>query len=78
MPSTPGHVGIFQLVAVTLLVPFGLTADEAIAYIVVFQLVQYTMAALWGGLGIWHLGVSGLSLHRLRKETAAVQHIDDV
>lgn len=78
VPSTPGYVGIFQFVAVTLLTPFGISADAAIAYIVVFQLVQYVMVAVWGGIGLWRLGASGLSLHRLREETAAAQYTDNV
>lgn len=74
VPSTPGYVGIFQFVAVTLLTPFGVSADAAIAYIVVFQLIQYVVVAFWGSIGLWRLSASGLSLYRLREEAAAAQH----
>lgn len=76
VPSTPGYVGIFQFVAVTMLTPFGFLPDASIAYIIVFQLVQYLMVILWGGFGLWRLADSGLSLRRLREETAAVRHVD--
>lgn len=76
VPSTPGYIGIFQFVAVTLLTPLGFLPDAAIAYIVVFQLVQYLMVTLWGGFGLWRLTYSGLSLRRLREETAGIRNID--
>ena len=37
LPSTPGYVGIYQFVAVTVLTPFGISRDAALAYILVAQ-----------------------------------------
>ena len=37
LPSTPGYVGIYQFVAVTVLTPFGFSRTDAIAYILVAQ-----------------------------------------
>jgi len=37
LPSTPGYIGIYQFVAVTVLVPFGFSRSDAIAYILVAQ-----------------------------------------
>lgn len=54
-PSTPGYVGVFQFVAVTVLVPFGLTRDEAVALIIVLQAVTYIAITLWGMLGAWRI-----------------------
>src|SRR5579864_2966966 len=51
LPSTPGYVGIYQFVAVSVLVPFGLTRTEAIAYILMAQALQYTVIGLFGTLG---------------------------
>ncbi|MCZ2097626.1 MAG: flippase-like domain-containing protein, partial [Anaerolineae bacterium] len=62
IPSTPGYVGIYQFVAVTVLVPFGLTQDEALVYIIAFQLVTYVGVTIWGAVGLWRLGVSRRSL----------------
>jgi len=75
VPSTPGSIGVFQFVAVTMLTPFGFSPDDAIAYIVMFQLVQYLMVMMWGGLGLWRLTASGLSLRRLREETTTIRQI---
>lgn len=41
IPSTPGYVGIYQFVAVTVLIPFGLSRSVALAFILAFQAVQY-------------------------------------
>ena len=37
LPSTPGYVGIYQLAAVTVLTPFGISRDAALAYSLVAQ-----------------------------------------
>ena len=55
LPSTPGAVGIFQAVAITVLVPFGFTREEALTYILVAQAGSYLIVALWGALGMWRL-----------------------
>jgi uncharacterized protein (TIRG00374 family) len=52
LPSTPGYVGIFQFVAVTVLVPFGLSRDDAIAYILVAQAVSYVVVAATGSMAL--------------------------
>jgi uncharacterized protein (TIRG00374 family) len=53
LPSTPGYVGIYQFVAVTVLTPFGFSRNDAIAYILVAQAQMYVVIALWGSLGLW-------------------------
>jgi hypothetical protein len=57
VPSTPGYVGIFQFVAVTVLVPFGFSRDQALAYILVFQGMTYTAVLLWGTLSMWRIAI---------------------
>lgn len=52
VPSTPGYVGIYQFVAVTVLVPFGLPHAQALAFITVFQAVNYVAVIVWGAVGI--------------------------
>jgi uncharacterized protein (TIRG00374 family) len=52
LPSTPGYVGIFQFVAVTVLVPFGFSRTDAIAYILVAQALGYVVIGFWGALGL--------------------------
>ena len=52
LPSTPGYVGIYQFVAVTVLTPFGLSRTDAIAYILVAQALSYVLIGIWGSIGI--------------------------
>jgi len=53
LPSTPGYVGIYQFVAVTVLTPFGFSRTDAIAYILVAQALSYVVFGVWGALGLW-------------------------
>jgi hypothetical protein len=52
LPSTPGYVGIYQIVAVSVLVPFGYSNADAIAYILLFQVLQFANYAFWGLLAL--------------------------
>jgi uncharacterized membrane protein YbhN (UPF0104 family) len=52
LPSTPGYVGIYQFVAVTVLTPFGLSRTDAIAYILLAQALSYVLIGIWGSIGI--------------------------
>src|SRR5258708_25269997 len=52
LPSTPGYVGIYQFVAVTVLTPFGFSRNGAIAYILVAQALSYVVIGFWGALGL--------------------------
>jgi glycosyltransferase 2 family protein len=53
LPSTPGYVGIYQFVAVTVMTPFGFSRTDAIAYILVGQALQYVVIGFWGSIGLW-------------------------
>ena len=55
LPSTPGALGIYQYVAVTVLVPFGFSEAQALAYILGYQGVMYVVITTWGLLGLWKL-----------------------
>ena len=52
LPSTPGYVGVYQFVAVTILMPFGITRDAALAYILVIQVLGYVVVTLFGLPGL--------------------------
>lgn len=52
LPSTPGYIGIYQFVAVTVLTPFGLSRTDAIAYILVAQVLSYVVIGTLGSAGI--------------------------
>src|ERR1017187_4340654 len=48
LPSTPGYVGIYQFVAVTILVPMGIAKSAALAFILVVQAYGYVVTLLLG------------------------------
>ena len=52
-PSTPGYIGIYQFVAVTVLMPLGFTRTHALAYILLYQGVLYCVVLFWGGIFAW-------------------------
>ncbi len=52
LPSTPGYVGIYQFVAVSVLTPFGFSKTDAIAYILLSQALQYALITFWGAWGM--------------------------
>lgn len=53
LPSTPGYVGIYQFVAVSVLTPFGFSRTQAIAYILLVQALSYVVMGLWGAMAFW-------------------------
>jgi len=56
-PSTPGFVGIYQFVAVTILPRFGFSEAKALAFILAVQGTIYLTIIPWGLLGLWRLSV---------------------
>ena len=52
LPSTPGAIGIYQFVAVSILTPFGFSRTDAIAYILFAQALMYVVIGIWGAIGL--------------------------
>jgi uncharacterized protein (TIRG00374 family) len=52
LPSTPGYVGIYQFVAVTVLTPFGFNRAAVIAFTLLLQGLQYLSTGIWGLIAI--------------------------
>jgi hypothetical protein len=50
LPSTPGYIGIYQFVAVTVLAPFGFSRSDALAYILVGQFFNYLVVGSLGAV----------------------------
>jgi uncharacterized protein (TIRG00374 family) len=48
LPSTPGYVGIYQFVTVSVLAPFGVRHDDALAYSFVAQAMGYVVVVALG------------------------------
>lgn len=61
LPATPGYVGVFQFVAVTVLMPFDFTRSEALAFILVVQALNYVLVLVLGLFGLGRLGLGKLS-----------------
>ena len=55
-PSTPGYVGVYQFVAVSVLAPFAVVKTEALALVLLFQAMIYAAVTPWGLIGLWRLG----------------------
>ncbi len=55
IPSTPGYIGVYQFVAVTILVPFGFTQSQALAYALISQISNYIVVSFWGLIGLWQI-----------------------
>ena len=70
LPSTPGYVGIYQFVAVTVLGPFGIGRDMALAFILLYQALNYILVLSYGVPGIYALE-GRASLRRLLKQEQA-------
>lgn len=48
LPATPGYVGIYQFVTVSVLTPFGISHDSALAYSFVSQAMGYVVVLILG------------------------------
>jgi glycosyltransferase 2 family protein len=57
LPSTPGYVGIYQFVAVTLLPLFGFLKSEALVFVLATQLINYVTVISLSSMGLWRLGL---------------------
>jgi uncharacterized protein (TIRG00374 family) len=58
IPSTPGYIGVYQFVAVVVLVPFGFSRSDALAYILISQILSYIIITFWGLIGLWQINKS--------------------
>ncbi|HBY09369.1 MAG TPA: hypothetical protein DEH22_16905 [Chloroflexi bacterium] len=58
IPSTPGYVGVYQFVATMVLVPFGFSRPDALAFILISQILNYLIVSFWGLLGLWQINKS--------------------
>ena len=55
IPSTPGYIGVYQFMAVVVLVPFGFSRSDALAYILIGQILSYIIITFWGLMGLWQI-----------------------
>jgi uncharacterized protein (TIRG00374 family) len=76
VPTTPGYVGVYQFVAVTVLVPLGFSRDQAFAQVIGLQGVAYGVEIVWGTLGLWYLSGPQLVLPWRRLVPTATQSVE--
>jgi len=55
LPSTPGYVGIYQFVTVSVLTPFGVSHDTSLAYSFVSQVIGYLVVLVLGLPAIYRI-----------------------
>jgi len=67
IPSTPGYVGVFQFVAVNVMKPFGIASAPALAWILLYQAINYISQTFFGMIGF---GI--LSRHSTQKSELSV------
>lgn len=60
IPSTPGYVGVYQLVAVIILEPFNVSSTNAVALIIVLQVTNLLTTMIWGGWAAWRVRSASL------------------
>lgn len=56
IPSTPGYVGVYQFVAVTVLGIFNISAELALSFIIIFQFTIYLTVLILGVSGLYFFG----------------------
>jgi glycosyltransferase 2 family protein len=52
VPMTPGGLGVYQFLAVTVLMPFGFSRAQALGYIISSQMVVYVVMAILGCIAL--------------------------
>ncbi len=62
-PSTPGYLGVYQFVAVSVLGPFAIAQSEALALVLLFQGVIYMVVTPFGLIGLAMLSKLGITTH---------------
>jgi uncharacterized protein (TIRG00374 family) len=67
IPSTPGSVGVFQLVGTLVLVPMGLSREVSLGFVILWQGVAYVLSLV--------LGAAGLLLLNTRLSTKGVRAV---
>lgn len=58
VPSTPGYVGVYQFVAVTVMPVFGISNSQALSYILGLQATTIVAILVWGLIGMWRVGLN--------------------
>lgn len=66
IPTTPGSIGIYQLITVAVLTFFGIQKGPALVFGISMQVLSYVYIIIWGLIGVIRVG--GLETIQLYKE----------
>jgi uncharacterized protein (TIRG00374 family) len=58
VPSSPGHLGVFEYLTVVALSLFGVGREDALAFALLVHAVGYLAPAVLGGMAVWREGYS--------------------
>jgi uncharacterized membrane protein YbhN (UPF0104 family) len=67
-PTTPGYVGVFEVIIKGVLLLFGVSADRAVAYAVTYHITTFLPIVL---LGVWSLLRSSVDFAAVREAPPA-------
>jgi len=62
LPAAPGNIGVYQMVAVSVLVPFGVARPQALGLAILLQALILANLLIWGLASLWFLAGKGLNL----------------
>jgi uncharacterized protein (TIRG00374 family) len=72
IPSTPGYVGVYQFVAVLVLVPLGFSQAAVLALITAVQVIGTVVVLLWGSIGILQFPTAQIAETQEEKSSTSV------
>jgi len=64
IPSSPGHLGVFEYLVVVALSLFGVAQEPALGFALLVHAIGYLAPLLLGGIAIWREGYSYAQLHQ--------------
>jgi len=70
VPGAPGNVGVYQMAAVAVLLPFGVVRTQALGFAVMLQILGTVTLTVWGLGSAWYL--SARSARSSRRVLSAV------
>jgi glycosyltransferase 2 family protein len=58
LPAAPGNIGVYQVVAVSVLAPFGVARPQALGLAILLQVLILTNLLIWGLGSLWFLSAT--------------------
>lgn len=74
VPSAPGYIGVYQFVAVTVLIPLHYSQAEAVVYVTALQAIGYLVVLVCGSWGLLRLNLNTGGLWKLFCQEETIAH----